>query len=78
VDARWLTPAVALALHAEDQLALVFPTIKHLERLSETDSVDETLAAARGRKVEPVLPKVTVRDGIPQVLMPGDVGYDDA
>jgi 8-oxo-dGTP pyrophosphatase MutT (NUDIX family) len=78
VDARWLTPAGALALHAEDQLALVFPTIKHLERLSETDSVDETLAAARGRKVEPVLPKVTVRDGIPQVLMPGDLGYDDA
>ena len=77
VDARWLTPAAALALHAEDQLALVFPTIKHLEQLSETDSVDETLAAARVRKVEPVLPKVTVRDGIPQVLMPGDPGYDD-
>ena len=78
VDARWLTPAGALALHAKDELALVFPTIKHLERLSQTDSVDETLAAARGRKVEPVLPKLTLRDGVPQVLMPGDPGYNDA
>ena len=36
--------------------------------------MDETLAAARGRPVEPVLPKVTVRDGVAQVLMPG-AGY---
>ena len=78
VDARWLTPAGALAAHAEDELALVFPTIKHLELLSETGSVEETLAAARARPVEPVLPKVAVRDGSPQVLLPGDAGYDDA
>jgi 8-oxo-dGTP pyrophosphatase MutT (NUDIX family) len=78
VDARWLTPAGALAAHAEDELALVFPTIKHLELLSETPSVEETLAAARERPVEPVLPKVTMRDGSPQVLMPGEPGYHDA
>jgi 8-oxo-dGTP pyrophosphatase MutT (NUDIX family) len=78
VDARWLTPAGALAAHAEDQLALVFPTIKHLEQLSETGSVDATLAAARARPVEPVLPKVAFRDGSAEVLLPGDAGYDDA
>jgi 8-oxo-dGTP pyrophosphatase MutT (NUDIX family) len=77
VDARWLTPAGALAAHANDRLALVFPTIKHLELLSETGSVEETLAAARARPVEPVLPKVAVRDGAAQVLLPGDAGYDD-
>jgi 8-oxo-dGTP pyrophosphatase MutT (NUDIX family) len=78
VDARWLTPAAALAAHAEDQLALVFPTIKHLELLAETVSVEETLAAARARPVEPVLPKVAVRDGAPEILLPGERGYDDA
>jgi 8-oxo-dGTP pyrophosphatase MutT (NUDIX family) len=78
VGARWLTPAAALAAHAEDELALVFPTIKHLELLSTTDSVDDTLAAARARPVEPVLPKVAVRDGAPQVLLPGEPGYEDA
>jgi 8-oxo-dGTP pyrophosphatase MutT (NUDIX family) len=78
VDARWLTPTAALAAHAEDELALVFPTIKHLELLSETPSVDETLAAARARPVEPVLPKVEMRDGSPRVLLPGEPGYEDA
>ena len=78
VDARWLTPAAALAAHAEDQLALVFPTIKHLELLATTPSVDDTLAAARTRPVEPVLPKVAVRDGTMQVLLPGEPGYDEA
>jgi 8-oxo-dGTP pyrophosphatase MutT (NUDIX family) len=78
VGARWLTPAAALAAHAEDELALVFPTIKHLELLAETGTVEETLAAARARRVEPVLPKVAVRDGTPQVLLPGEPGYDQA
>ena len=78
VDVRWLTPAGALAAHADDQLALVFPTIKHLELLAETPSVEETLAAARARPVEPVLPKVDMRGGSPRVLLPGEPGYDDA
>jgi 8-oxo-dGTP pyrophosphatase MutT (NUDIX family) len=78
VDCRWLTPAAALEAHAQDELALVFPTIKHLELLSETASVEATLAAARARPVEPVMPKVAVRDGSAQVLLPGEPGYEDA
>jgi 8-oxo-dGTP pyrophosphatase MutT (NUDIX family) len=78
VDARWLRPASALAAHAQDELALVFPTIKHLELLSEHASVDETLEAARARPVEPIMPKVAVRDGNAQVLLPGEPGYDEA
>jgi hypothetical protein len=77
VDARWLTPAGALELHVQDELALVFPTIKHLERLSETGTVAETLAAARARPVEPILPKVALRDGTAHILLPGEPGYDD-
>jgi 8-oxo-dGTP pyrophosphatase MutT (NUDIX family) len=77
VDARWLAPAAALAAHAQDELALVFPTIKHLELLSQGASVDETLAAARARPVEPIMPKVAVREGSAQVLLPGEPGYDD-
>ena len=78
VDARWLRPSAALAAHAQDELALVFPTIKHLELLSESASVAETLAAARSRPVEPIMPKVAVRDGAAQVLLPGEPGYADA
>jgi 8-oxo-dGTP pyrophosphatase MutT (NUDIX family) len=78
VDARWLTPEAALAAHAEDELALVFPTIKHLELLAETSSVEETLAAARVRPVHPVMPKVAMHDGTPRILLPGEPGYEDA
>jgi len=78
VDARWLRPAAALAAHAQDELVLVFPTIKHLELLSESPSVDATLAAARARPVEAIMPKVAVRDGNAEILLPGEPGYGDA
>jgi 8-oxo-dGTP pyrophosphatase MutT (NUDIX family) len=78
VDARWLTPAGALDAHARDELALVFPTIKHLELLSEMETVDATLAAARERRIEPVLPKVAMHEGAPHIVLPGEPGYDDA
>src|SRR4051812_16863260 len=78
VDARWLTPAAALEAGARGELQVVFPTIKHLELLAETPSVDATLAAARERTVEPILPKVVTRGGSWAVLLPGEPGYDDA
>ncbi len=78
VDARWLRPADALAASTRDELMLVFPTIKHLELLAEASSVAELLAAARSRPVVPILPKVAVRDGAAEVLLPGDPGYDEA
>jgi 8-oxo-dGTP pyrophosphatase MutT (NUDIX family) len=77
VDARWIRPADALAAHGRDELLLVFPTIKNLERLGETGSVAEAIAAARARPVVPVQPRVVVRDNGASVLLPGEPGYDD-
>ena len=57
---------------------LVFPTIKHLEALRPFESVDEVLAHVRRLDVVPVQPKVVVRDGTAEVLMPGEPGYDEA
>jgi 8-oxo-dGTP pyrophosphatase MutT (NUDIX family) len=78
VDARWLRPADVLAACERGELMLVFPTIKHLEQLAEFDSVDEALETARGRTVEPVQPRVVVRDGAAELLLPGEPGYDEA
>jgi len=78
VGARWLRPSEALAEHAADSLFLVFPTIKHLEQLAEFASVEEALATARSRDVEPVLPKVATRGGMAHVLLPGEPGYEEA
>ncbi|HEV2075511.1 MAG TPA: NUDIX domain-containing protein [Thermoleophilaceae bacterium] len=76
VEARWLEPAAALAAGRTGELFLVFPTVKHLEQLARLESVEEALATARGRSVEPVLPRVVERDGAAHVLLPGEPGYD--
>ena len=77
VDLRWLRPHDALAEHEAGDLLLVFPTIKHLEQLVDLDSAAQALERARRRMVEPVLPRVVLRDGTPHVLLPGEPGYDE-
>jgi 8-oxo-dGTP pyrophosphatase MutT (NUDIX family) len=75
VDLGWFTPGAALEAHRAERIVLVFPTIKHLEQLSAFASVEELLAYARGRRVEPVQPRVVVRGEVARVLLPGDEGY---
>jgi 8-oxo-dGTP pyrophosphatase MutT (NUDIX family) len=77
VAARWLRPEEALEAYAHHELMLVFPTIKHLEALAGMASVKDALEKARTREVVPVQPKVVVRDGSAEVLLPGDPGYED-
>ena len=76
VDSRWLRPAEALEAHSRGELMLVFPTIKHLEALAGMATVAEALEKARSREVVPVQPRVVVRDGAAEVLLPGEPGYD--
>ena len=78
VDARWLRPRDALAACERDELLLVFPTIKQLEQLSQSGSVADALEAAAARPVEPIQPRVVVREGVAEVVLPGEPGYDDA
>ena len=78
VDLRWFGPAAALEAWRNGDLHLVFPTIKHLEQLTEFGSVEEVLEHARARRVQPVEPRVLVDGGVAQVLLPGEPGYDDA
>jgi 8-oxo-dGTP pyrophosphatase MutT (NUDIX family) len=77
VDSRWLRPVDALEAHGRGELMLVFPTIKHLEALAGMATVAEALEKARSREVVPVQPRVVVRDGTAEVLLPGEPGYDD-
>jgi 8-oxo-dGTP pyrophosphatase MutT (NUDIX family) len=78
VDARWLRPRDALSACERDELLLVFPTIKQLEQLSQSGSVADALEAAAARPVEPIQPRVVVREGVAEVVLPGEPGYDDA
>lgn len=77
VDARWLRPQDALGEYERGNLMLVFPTIKHLEQLAGAGSVAELLDSARGRTVEPVMPRIVPRGDRAEVLLPGEPGYGD-
>jgi 8-oxo-dGTP pyrophosphatase MutT (NUDIX family) len=76
VDAEWFAPRRALDLHAEGELELVFPTIKHLESLLPYANSGEVLDAV-GTRVEPVLPKVIGEGELQRIVLPGDPGYEE-
>jgi 8-oxo-dGTP pyrophosphatase MutT (NUDIX family) len=72
VDFGWFAPRAALEAFARDEIALVFPTIKHLEQLAGFASADELLAHARGRDVQPVVPRVIREGEIARIVLPGE------
>jgi 8-oxo-dGTP pyrophosphatase MutT (NUDIX family) len=77
VDLRWSTPRAALDAHANGHFALVFPTKRHLDELTAFGSVDELLDHARGRDVQPVLPRVVLDGDGARVRLPGEPGYTE-
>jgi 8-oxo-dGTP pyrophosphatase MutT (NUDIX family) len=74
VDSGWFTPRAALDAARRDEIALVFPTIKHLEQLARFASADEVLAYARGRDVHPVVPRVVTDGEVARIVLPGEDG----
>jgi hypothetical protein len=76
VDQGWFTPQGALDAFAREEIALVFPTIKHLEQLGSFPSVAELFDYASSREVLPVQPKVWFDGEVARVLLPGEPGYE--
>ena len=74
-EAAWIAPREALGRQAAGELSLVLPTIKHLESLLPYSSAEEVLAAARDRRIEPILPRVVGQDEGRRVVLPGEPGY---
>jgi 8-oxo-dGTP pyrophosphatase MutT (NUDIX family) len=72
VDLGWFTPQAALDAAHREEIVLVFPTIKHLEQLAGFPSADAVLDHARGRDVEPVVPRVIMDGEVARVVLPGD------
>lgn len=75
VDLGWFTPAGALDAHRAGEILLVFPTIKHLEQLSDFATVAELLDHARGREVVPIEPRVVLEGEVARIVLPGEPGY---
>lgn len=68
-DGMWIAPARALELQRAGTLHLVYPTIKHLERLRSFASVDDALRYARTKPILTIMPLAdTDNFAIPAVL----------
>lgn len=71
-SSRWITPADALAAHAEGRFSVIFPTRVTLTQLAGFPSVDAVIAASSGRDLSPVQPQIVqVGDAI-KIKVPGD------
>jgi 8-oxo-dGTP pyrophosphatase MutT (NUDIX family) len=57
-DGRWIRPADALEQAERNEIQMIFPTIKHLERVGAYATVDDLLAFADKKKTIPVTPDV--------------------
>ena len=57
-DGIWIAPLAALERARAGDLHLVFPTIKHLERLAEFGSIDRLFEFARTKPIVTIMPTV--------------------
>jgi 8-oxo-dGTP pyrophosphatase MutT (NUDIX family) len=73
IDAGWFAPKRALELHHNDELPLVFPTIKHLESLLPFANAAEALETARRREVKPVEPRVVGEGADRRIVLPDEL-----
>lgn len=64
---RWIRPADALAEVEREEIQMIFPTIKHLERVGKFATVDALISFAETKKTIPVTPDV--REG-PEFFIP--------
>jgi 8-oxo-dGTP pyrophosphatase MutT (NUDIX family) len=73
VDAGWFAPRRALEMHEQNQLPLVFPTIKHLESLLPFANAEQALENARRREVKPVEPEVSGSGADRRIVLPDEL-----
>ena len=56
LDGRWFRPRDALDAHARGEIGMIFPTVKHLERIAPYRNVDDLLAFAQAKSITIVRP----------------------
>ncbi len=65
-DGIWIAPDEALARYRRGEMHLVYPTIKHLERLSAFESLDAALRFVRSKPIVTIMP----REGADDFVLP--------
>ncbi len=55
-DGVWIAPQAALEQHAAGSFRMVYPTIKHIERLAQFSDVESLFAFAKSKPIYSVMP----------------------
>lgn len=77
-DSCWATAADMLASGRAGEVSLHFPTVKTLESIARHKSFDSLMDWARSSVdwgVTSMMPRIIVRDGRSEVVLPGDKDY---
>lgn len=72
VEARWWTPAEALAGYDAGDVALMPPTLHTLQDLSRHATTASAFEAAGRREIEPITPEVRREGKVVTITLPGD------
>ena len=75
VSAEWVRPSDAIALGERRERILLPPTRCQLDLLAQANTVQEAVAAARGRTIRPVTPSFVRREEGAFITIPADSGY---
>jgi 8-oxo-dGTP pyrophosphatase MutT (NUDIX family) len=75
VDSVWITPGKVLEEAAAGTKTVIFPTLRNVEKLAESATVEAALAAAQAANVIPVLPWTEQRDDGNYLCIPVEAGY---
>jgi 8-oxo-dGTP pyrophosphatase MutT (NUDIX family) len=76
VDSVWIAPTDALAGAGDGTYTVIFPTLRNIELLGHSTTVDHAITMARERTVVSVLPWMEERDDGTYVCIPPDAGYE--
>jgi 8-oxo-dGTP pyrophosphatase MutT (NUDIX family) len=62
-DARWIAPSDALAAARHGQMRIIYPTLKHLERLAAFSGTQALLQYARSKPIVTIMPRGLPEEG---------------
>jgi len=70
-DGIWIGPTRALQQYRNGTMHLVYPTIKHLERLANFDSIETALAYAKSKPIVTIMPADAGEDFVIPPMLEG-------
>jgi 8-oxo-dGTP pyrophosphatase MutT (NUDIX family) len=75
VDSVWISPTDAIKGSEDGRYTVIYPTLKNIEMLGESDSAARAITDATNRPVVTVLPVTEKRADGNYLVIPADAGY---